>query len=154
MSDDTKENPILRIFERVRDHLLTQNRPSSSIGEGCLYRLECMDASKPPLRCAVGCLITDEAYDAAIEGRGLSSLTCVDGRWVAVTDCEGIDDGVAGKDVALARALKESNVPATDDVHQLLIELQQVHDWIEPDKWKEVLGTSPRGLHQRILPHL
>lgn len=56
------------IFKHVGKHLLTQNEQSlvdRDTDRSCAYR------GDGGLKCAVGCLITDEAYDPAIEGQGV-----------------------------------------------------------------------------------
>jgi len=55
------------IFDYVACHLANQGRKSED-QRGCCYRTDQGDA------CAVGCLIPDRAYDAAIEGRSLYKL--------------------------------------------------------------------------------
>ena len=47
-------------FDRVAQHLLTQNKASQAYGK-CLYR------SPEGLMCAVGCLIKDEHYSERLE---------------------------------------------------------------------------------------
>ncbi|WP_323016405.1 hypothetical protein [Castellaniella sp.] len=58
------------IFNRVLTHLRKQGHASfgsaGDNGETCLYRGDNGDM------CAVGCLITDEAYDPAFEGDDIS----------------------------------------------------------------------------------
>lgn len=54
-------------FNTVATHLLTQMERAQT-KEGCRYR------APNGLKCAVGCLITDEEYDYGMEGRGWSSL--------------------------------------------------------------------------------
>jgi hypothetical protein len=49
------------IFNRVRDHLLTQKERSYDPNIGCLYR------GPRGLKCAVGCLIKDEHYSRKLE---------------------------------------------------------------------------------------
>lgn len=51
-----KPDPVRAIFDRVKTHLLTQNRRAAS-DAGCRYR------TGEGLSCAVGCLIADEHYD-------------------------------------------------------------------------------------------
>jgi len=55
---------IQELFSRVRAHLLSQGRKSTSVGgDVCLYRGE------GNLRCAIGCLIPDEMYSTDLEGK-------------------------------------------------------------------------------------
>ena len=53
------------IFNTVAKHLLTQNKRSEATDGLCMYR------SDAGLRCAIGCLIPDEKYSAALEGMGM-----------------------------------------------------------------------------------
>ena len=55
------------VFDKVVKHLLTQKRRSES-KRGCAYRGE--DGAM----CAVGCLISDKAYDPEIEGHSVYCL--------------------------------------------------------------------------------
>lgn len=135
------------VFERVRTHLLTQAVPATmtaSTGE-CMYRIQPTENGLPVLRCAVGCLITDEAYDPKMEGYGISSVACSEGRW---TDRPSIH--LDGGDCVLAGAMNASGIPASIEVLSLLIDLQRVHDTFNPIDWEEVLGTHPTGLHDRL----
>ena len=96
---------MLEVFNKVSEHLLTQNdRSLSSAGLYCVYR------SNSGLKCAVGCLIKDEFYSKKLEG--------LDVR----TD-------------SVENALKLSGVPITKEVLKLLEELQKVHDYATPAGW-------------------
>ena len=55
-------------FLKVKTHLLTQNKKSHDVGEGCVYR------NSEGLKCAVGCLIPDEDYAANMEFKGVDNL--------------------------------------------------------------------------------
>jgi hypothetical protein len=57
---------LVKISERIRDHLLTQRAVSKVNSGPCLYR------APNGLKCAVGCLIADEHYIADFEGAGVS----------------------------------------------------------------------------------
>lgn len=57
------------IFEKVRDHLLKQNALSKDEFDGrCLYR------SENGLKCAIGCLISDEDYRDSFEGKNIRGI--------------------------------------------------------------------------------
>lgn len=132
----------VQVFERVRTHLLAQNRQAlDPLGMNCVYR-----SHTDGLSCAVGCLISDAAYSPRIEGIGIVDVGISSGSWTVQ-----VDNGIGE---ALARALNGSNVPATDGVRLLLLELQRVHDSIEPDLWEGILGTSPEGLQERVQRYL
>lgn len=66
-------------FDKVADHLLTQNSASQNKGGSCVYRAP--DGKK----CAIGCLIPDEEYKPYFEGRPVRNLrrmyspSCLDG---------------------------------------------------------------------------
>jgi hypothetical protein len=50
------------VFETIKAHLLAQKAKSVSDQGGCMYR------SPDGLKCAIGCLIPDDAYTSAMEG--------------------------------------------------------------------------------------
>jgi len=50
------------VFDQVAKHLLTQNKSSRAADGYCAYRGE------DNLRCAAGCLISDDEYDPKMEG--------------------------------------------------------------------------------------
>ena len=59
------------LYDRVCMHLMKQGRPAvESRGDAkvCRYR------TKDGLKCAIGCLITDEYYRPSLEGRTLFSM--------------------------------------------------------------------------------
>ena len=108
------------IFTKVATHLLTQGKRSERFfdddGEpGCAYR------SAAGLMCAVGCLIPDELYEPAIEG-------CT----------------VAGD--VVQSVLREAGIRAGygERTDSLLYELQNIHDYEEPYKWKLCLETMAK----------
>lgn len=113
----------LEIFDRVCSHLLAQNQ-RAECDVGCAYRVN-------GLKCAVGCLITDEAYNPNMEGAGVWRLGAVGFEW---REMEG------EKSDLLARALNESGIPATLEIRNLLIELQSLHDTMPVAQWPERLA--------------
>lgn len=56
------------IFNKVAEHLITQNNKSINDDGYCKYH------SNDGLKCAVGCLITSENYNPDIEGESVISL--------------------------------------------------------------------------------
>src|SRR5687768_4886687 len=61
-----------QVFDAVATHLLTQNE--RSVGKStCLYR-DGISKSGKQLKCAIGCLIPDEAYTPSIEGKSVALL--------------------------------------------------------------------------------
>lgn len=85
------------IFDKVATHLLTQNARSLSQKGDCVYR------GDKGLMCAVGCLITDEAYHSDLENLPVTSSEVV-------------------------YALENSNITVDDVVELLLAYLQRLHD--------------------------
>ncbi len=93
------------VFDQVARHLLTQN--AKSMGRHCMYH------SVEGLKCAAGCLISENEYLKGMENDS----------WQNLVD----------------RKLAPSK-------HQELIsELQQIHDTVEPNRWRgrlEVLSNK------------
>ena len=96
------------VFNRVKAHLLTQNAQALDYCGGCAYRGQ--DGTK----CAVGCLITDNAYSPGIEG-----ATALDER--------------------LEWALGQSGVPTDMRTLRMLDALQRMHDGRSPGYWPDEL---------------
>src|SRR5215510_14994918 len=93
------------IFDQVATHLLRQNeRAVDSKSLDCMYR------TPDGLKCAVGCLITDEEYRPDMEGKTIL-LLCELG-WLH------------------QRFLDHIN---------FLCDLQRVHDCYLPNQWREDL---------------
>lgn len=57
-----------QIFDKIADHLLTQNAVCTGPADNsmCMYRLDGMS-------CAIGCLIPDELYSKKLEGKEVSN---------------------------------------------------------------------------------
>lgn len=100
---------IQEIFDKVVGHLRDQGKKSSlctNDGVTCLYR------HPEGLKCAAGCLMKDEYYYQAIEGKNVES-------WIV-------------QDI-----LKVSGVDMDDDnIFSLVKELQSFHDFTSPTLWK------------------
>ena len=92
------------VFDKVVKHLLTQKRRSES-NRGCAYR------GKDGDMCAVGCLISDKAYDPEIEGHSVFHLR-------------------------VQETLAESGVPTYNKMKFLLADLQYLHDECSISLWK------------------
>lgn len=100
------------LFDKVADHLLTQNTRATSASGMCAYR------GVEGTMCAVGCLITTDAYTSAIEG-----LTVGD-------EC-------------LMEVLKESLGHEIGMVEEdLLGQLQRIHDNADPRVWADELQAT------------
>ena len=110
-------NTTLDVFNKVSEHLLTQNERSLALADLC-----CVYRSPTGLKCAVGCLIADEFYTPRLEGLGVESV---------------IGHGSIPPVVV---ALQESGVPVTETVLRLLADLQGLHDYVTPAGWPEGLA--------------
>ena len=116
------KNMYQAIFDTVAVHLLTQNKPSvSKMSNKCMYR------SDEGLKCAIGCLIPDEKYSPAFEGRTISGH---------------------GATTMLPDVYKNADL-------NFLTELQHLHDCRIPSSWKKELyyfasqhGLSPASAVQ------
>lgn len=107
------------IFDTVAKHLLTQKRRSKGVNsDASMYR------GKDGLKCAIGCLITDEEYNKNFEGRSIFTLVKEEGH--------------------LQRFRKNLSI---------LIELQKVHDDVFPIFWKlELMGIASKfGLNSDVI---
>lgn len=93
------------IFDKIVAHL-RQQKVRSTEGNICLYR------STIGLKCAVGCLINNNAYALELEGKAVGSIEVRD-------------------------ALLASGIPADDgDTISMLQRLQSAHDDKHPDRWE------------------
>ncbi|MDN7183586.1 hypothetical protein M0D69_37375 [Caballeronia sp. SEWSISQ10-4 2] len=105
------------IYERVRDHLLTQRAVSEDENGSC--RLRCNDGRK----CAIGSLIRDDLYCPDIEGVGLAYYR-------------------HEHDGALPRVLYACGVDVYDErIVELLTELEELHDNAHIDEWPQLLAA-------------
>ena len=103
---------VNKIFYKVHKHLLKQYEKSESKYVGCKYR------SDNGLRCAVGCLMTDDIYDSSLEGSNLGDIRVRQ----ALTPIVGVNYEL--------RLLKLD----------LLHRLQEVHDNEPVEHWKRGLA--------------
>jgi hypothetical protein len=108
------------IFDKVVHHLLTQGKPALE-GGSCRYR------TADGLKCAIGCLITDDAYDASLEGRGIVFTNVLN-------------------------ALTQSGIPVTEDNGGLLIRLQSLHDYTDSEMWGYKLQKIARNYKLQYNP--
>lgn len=116
------------IFDKVAKHLLAQNRRSEMVAidrNSGKYFDRCSYRGIGGLECALGCLITDEAYRPELEGKSITY-----------------------KEVQ--EALRESGLPVQQEtVYHLLRDLQDVHDCFEPPSWPAAL-TEVAGRYQLV----
>lgn len=117
VTEESKYLDLQTIFDRVTHHLLTQKRQAKEDGETpigvaptCKYR------TSDGLKCAIGCLVTDQYYSPEMEGISLFTTT-------SNADCFQ-----ATKKVLLT-TLEKSGINIKDDiVFDLLDALQRIHD--------------------------
>ena len=111
------------VFDRVKTHLLaqgerSQQQPNGFQGDGCAYH------GANGLKCAVGCLITEEAYSKMLEG-----------------------DPV---EVDLVRAaLVASGIVDDFDTIDMLRRLQRIHDCFPPTAWEGALDDLETKLFKQ-----
>ena len=109
------------IFTKVATHLLTQNKQSLSESlQSCRYR------GMGGTMCAVGCLITDDAYDREIEGYRSSS-----GVVIMALEESGID-GRAAMDLLHDLQFVHDRTPVANWQRELL-RVAEKHDLEMPD---------------------
>lgn len=102
------------IEDKIIAHLKTQKtRAQRENSSTCAYR------SPDGLKCAVGCLIPDEQYNAAAEGEGVYFTRIENGKWTS-----------AGRyaNEMLALMLNNAGIPGTEEVKNLLVAWQDRHD--------------------------
>lgn len=101
-----------QVFDKVAKHLLAQNKPALLYNDtdDCAYR------TRDGLRCAVGCLLTDEAYSPKFEGKNVNHL--FESAPAAMAAC-GL---------------------SVDRHAHLLLALQEIHDGAYPVKWRGELA--------------
>ena len=97
------------IFDRVKTHLLEQGARARHSTGVCAYR------APNGLKCAVGCLITDEAYNDGLEGKNVKS-----GR--------------------VLPALIVSGISTDSTTLHMLTSLQSIHDREAPANWERELA--------------
>lgn len=113
------------IFNTVATHLLKQN---AQCGDqlGCRY----FDPATGR-KCAVGCLIPPERYDAQFEGCSIGSILDV------LMGLYKGEDMLDDSQHQLLNVLIDAGVGTTSiDTLELLDELQQIHDNIKVADWK------------------
>lgn len=100
-----------QIFDQVARHLLQQGKRSIRASSMCAYR------GRDDLKCAVGCIISDEEYKSEMEGFtwGIGFIT------------ELVKMGVLDKS-------------AKDTDYNILRSLQEVHDNSLPELWEILLS--------------
>ncbi len=98
------------IYDKVKNHLLTQNAKAQDLDDTCVYLAE------DGMKCAAGCLISDGLYNTNLENH------------VVGLDPTGV----------VASVLVASGVPP--EALPLVQRLQQVHDTKSSTTWAENLA--------------
>ena len=101
---------LQQIFDKVSNHLLTQNRHSRNMFDLCVFH------SNDGTKCAIGCLIPESAYHPMFELRAFD-----------------------GEDDRIRKALIPVIGEITVDKMQLLDGLQYLHDSHLPEEWTKAL---------------
>ncbi len=109
------------VFNTVAEHLLAQNEQSLNKAGECSYR------GHYGRKCAVGCLITDDAYDRRMEGTSVTNQ-------ILHEICN------TQQSQLLKEALYNSGVIPEGYLDiDLLHRLQEVHDDCPPHQWEDLL---------------
>jgi hypothetical protein len=104
-------NTEQELFNRVKTHLLNQGERADSDVQNAGID-ECVYHAPSGLKCAVGCLITDEVYRPTME-------------FVDVFD-EPVYSG-----------LRDSGIDMSGKTVSILRKMQHVHDCADPSEWSE-----------------
>lgn len=102
------------IFNRIATHLITQNARAIA-GKDVMGEPKCAYRGADGTKCAVGCLIADEAYRPELEGKNCEASIVVD-------------------------ALAKSGIPVSFEDGEFLREIQRIHDFAEPADWPSELA--------------
>ena len=97
------------LFNRVKTHLLNQGAKAET-DESTHGINMCQYHAESGLKCAVGCLITDEVYRPSMEG-------------------EDINDDL------VYNGLRDSGIDMSGRALSILLKLQNVHDSNDPSDW-------------------
>ena len=115
-------------FDKVVTHLLTQGRRASSAKYGCAYR------AGDNLSCAVGCLISDEAYTPELEGSNVGADIVREAMIASGLDLfDLVDIHIARCDTFYGR-------------------LQEIHDHHDVDGWADRLREFAVGRNLEFNP--
>jgi hypothetical protein len=131
------------LFDRISRHLLTQKKKAEcNINEGkrgsppswsCRYR------APGGLSCAVGCIIPDELYTEALEGRGVTTLV---ERAVVMKDGTNRRHSLDVMQTVLT-AEQADFFYSLKDHRDFLSTMQRTHDvYAYPDWWQHLRTTA------------
>jgi hypothetical protein len=113
-----------KLFNKAAIHLLQQNARSRHLASSNGYSYVCAYRGADGAQCAIGALIPDSEYSAAMEGTGCFHLLSQFPK--AIPELVGLDK--------VDRA----------QVARLLSRLQTVHDVDKPESWLLTLGVVAR----------
>lgn len=108
-----------RVFDTVARHLLKQGRKSQDDYHGCMYRTS--SEAGDVLKCAIGCLIADEHYDAVFEQ--------------TTTEEENVVSAVRKSGFLIELAEDPDK-----DAGCFLVDLQSIHDNMVVSEWASGLA--------------
>lgn len=113
---NAKAKTAQEIFDKVATHLLKQQAKSRRLDaeDGNLFCAYRGQGESQGLSCAVGCLIPDEEYKTDMEGENIDSLMA-------------------------SGLLSAQLVTEFTHHHDLLVDLQRLHDNADVDDWKKSL---------------
>jgi hypothetical protein len=96
------------IFTTVATHLLTQNEKALDEDNNCVYRTD------SGLKCAIGCIITDEMYHRDMDEQSMTALQLIKADRFTMPDwfCDNVME---------------------------FVELQSIHDCLDPEDWRKSL---------------
>ncbi len=116
------------VFDKVANHLLTQNRKAINTGNLSPY-VKCVYRTKDGRKCAIGCLIPDDQYDPHIEG---------------CSPNVNPDQAVSSGGAMLSKILISQLGELTEQDYQFLRELQFIHDTCEVQYWRDDLTRTAK----------
>lgn len=139
------------IFNQVYTHLLTQNEKCED-ENGCAYRNE------QGLKCAVGCLITDEVYETynyvedSDDGYGHiieMKLNTLEGNSIDAPDVmRAVEDSI--DEFSYNDLLDMSHSGSQHSTFRLLDQLQSCHDNASPHNWSNVLAAVAKEFRLEV----
>lgn len=117
---------IREVEEKILNHLDTQGAPARATDSygGCRYRTE------EGLKCAAGCLISDDLYKDCFEGVVVSRKS-----YTRAPDAANIEDQIW-------ESLVKAGVPDTDRAAWIVRQWQIRHD--DSENWDETGYIGPR----------
>lgn len=115
MSDQMQE-----VFNKIKAHLLSQKKRSVfQPAQSSILETTCAYRGDDGLKCAVGCLISDEAYTPEIE--------------LNYSDSSIVRD-----------ALTKSGIEMTDTMRLMIGRLQRIHDVAPVEHWEAHLNDAAK----------